>query len=91
MSEGHVPGTVDHAQFPTDLTQGPVPIYALRLNASLETLSIMEQKTLAVTHSSFLGNRFQGWFGVLVRVVVEVSPAFLAPGENSIVRTAFVS
>lgn len=91
VSERHVPGTVDHAQFPADLTQSPIPIYALGLNASLETLTIMEQKTLAKTHSSILGNRFQWRFGIHVRVIVKVPPAFFAPGENSIVRTAFVS
>ena len=91
MAERKVPGAVDDAEFPVEFAKGPVPVDTVRLDAALETFPVMEQQTLAIAHSAFLCDLFQRRFGVLVREMVEMPPAFVAPGENPVVRTAFVT
>ena len=91
MTERQVPGAIDDAEFPSNLAQGSVPVDALRLHASLEPLPVMEQEALAEPHSAFQGNGFQGRFGVLVGVVVEMPAALCAPGENAVVRATLIA
>jgi hypothetical protein len=91
MSERQTPGTVNDTQLPSDLTKSPVTVGAFRFYASLETLPVMEEKALAVSHPAFSGHSLEGRFGILVRVVVEMPSTLGAPSENAVVWSAFVT
>ena len=91
MTERKVPGAIDYAKLSPDFAQGPVAIDPFGLDASLEPLPVVEEHALAESHPSFLGDSPERRFGVLVGVVVEMPSALDAPGEDSIVRTAFVT